>query len=290
MAKLTILRGLPASGKSTLAHQICCDTGNTIRVNKDDLHAMLFNRKWSGKNRKFVKQAERDIAASAFVNGWNVVVDDTNLVNNGGWDNFTCLNLDKVEVVDVTTSIDECIRRDRLRDAHGTRVGRAIIEGMALRAGLVKWPNKRIIIVDIDGTIADLSQRLHCIETPGQKDYELFWACVPWDKPILTVIEWVRNLKREGDFHIVIVSGRADNCAKATEDWLLRHDVPCDRLFMRRGGDYRDDAIIKQEILDLLPKERIEFVIDDRPRVIRMWKANWLKVYPVNQGMWEGRD
>lgn len=290
MAKLTILRGLPGSGKSTLARQMVRESGNSIRVNKDDLHRMLFDNKWSGRNRKVVIDIERQIARIALIDGINVVVDDTNLGYNGPFFNHPDL-IYKQEIVDVTTDVDECIRRDRLRDTAGTRVGRAIIEGMALRNGMIKWPDKRIIIVDIDGTIADLSQRLHCIETPGQKDYELFWMSVPWDKPIQTVIEWVRNLKREGDFHIVIVSGRADNCAKATEDWLLRHDVPCDRLFMRRGGDYRQDYIIKQEILALLPKEMIEFCIDDRPQVIsKCWKAAGLKVYPVNQGMWEGRE
>lgn len=46
-------------------------------------------------------------------------------------------------------------------------------------------------------------------------------------------------------------------------------------------ADRRDDTVVKKEILDLLPKERIAFVIDDRPRVVRMWKENGLRVIPV---------
>ena len=37
----------------------------------------------------------------------------------------------------------------------------------------------------------------------------------------------------------------------------------------------------KADILKYLPKEKIAFVIDDRPSVIRMWRENGLSVIPV---------
>ena len=47
---------------------------------------------------------------------------------------------------------------------------------------------------------------------------------------------------------------------------------------MRENGDYRSDDIVKQEILDLcFDKDNIELVIDDRPRVVRMWESNGRK-------------
>ena len=48
---------------------------------------------------------------------------------------------------------------------------------------------------------------------------------------------------------------------------------------MRAGQDRREDSIIKKEILDKMPKAKIELVLDDRPRVIRMWRDNGLEVY-----------
>jgi len=110
---------------------------------------------------------------------------------------------------------------------------------------------------------------------------------LPNDKPFKEIIQWVHNLYKAG-YYIVFVSGRSTDCAIETEEWLAIHCPTYDYLFIRNGGDSRKDAIVKQEILDKLPKDRIEFVIDDRPSVIEMWRANGLKVYPVNQERWVG--
>ena len=61
MSKLLMLRGLPASGKSTYAKELA-DKG-WIRVNKDDLRAMLNNSNWSKGNEKRVLKLRDDIIA-----------------------------------------------------------------------------------------------------------------------------------------------------------------------------------------------------------------------------------
>jgi len=53
--KVLILKGLPASGKSTYAKELVAK-GNWKRINKDDLRAMLDCSKWSKANEKFVLQ------------------------------------------------------------------------------------------------------------------------------------------------------------------------------------------------------------------------------------------
>ena len=90
------------------------------------------------------------------------------------------------------------------------------------------------------------------------------------DAPIDTVIRWVKILAL--NFQIVLVSGRPDNYARNTVDWLERNGVPFNFLLMRRGGDKRPDDLVKREIADLLPMERCTMVIDDRPRILRMWR------------------
>lgn len=40
--KLYMMRGIPGSGKTTRAREICADTG-ALRVNKDDLRTMSFS-------------------------------------------------------------------------------------------------------------------------------------------------------------------------------------------------------------------------------------------------------
>ena len=55
---------------------------------------------------------------------------------------------------------------------------------------------------------------------------------------------------------------------------------------MRRAGDFRPDDIVKQEILDRrLRKEDIKLVVEDRPRVIGMWRRNGLEVEDVGDGV-----
>ena len=58
-----MLKGLPASGKSTYAKKLA-NKGWT-RVNKDDLRAMLNDGKWSRSNEKFVLKVRDFIVADA---------------------------------------------------------------------------------------------------------------------------------------------------------------------------------------------------------------------------------
>jgi hypothetical protein len=54
---------------------------------------------------------------------------------------------------------------------------------------------------------------------------------------------------------------------------------------MRKTGDTRNDTIVKREILDeLIKKYCIKFVLDDRDRVVKMFRESWIKVLQVAEG------
>lgn len=309
MAKLTIMKGLPGSCKSTIARKMVEDEGNTARINRDDLRRMLFGGKWSSYKEKIVISVEKAIAG-AIISGfdWNVVIDDTNLRKNI-WANFdsSCINLPPENILtrDLTKEVSHvlCLQRDYMRgDRAGGRVGRAVIDRMALEAGLIDFTDTLedgtvthppIVIFDIDGTIADLAHRRHYMKPPPgeKKNHRAFYAEVANDKPIFEVIEWATRLYDAG-YMVLLVSGRDNDCALETEDWLRAWGPPYDYLFMRPGGNHADDVIIKTDILNkilkVVPKARIEFAVDDRPRVIEyVWRKNGIKVYPVNQEEWD---
>jgi hypothetical protein len=104
------------------------------------------------------------------------------------------------------------------------------------------------------------------------------------DLPIPEVAARVRALSQ--DHTIILVTGRPDDYREVTELWLKQHKIPYQQLYMRRAGDFRPDDIVKQEILDRhLKKEKIKLVIEDRPRVIRMWRRNGLEVDDVGDGV-----
>lgn len=142
---------------------------------------------------------------------------------------------------------------------------------------------KKIILVDIDGTLADISHRRHHIEGK-RKRWRKFFQAMNRDLPIAEVAAKVRRLSQ--DHTIILVSGRPEDYRDLTEQWLKKYRIPYRELYMRKTGDYRSDTVVKQEILDShLNKEDIELVLDDRPSVIRMWRENGLEVEDVGDGI-----
>lgn len=131
----------------------------------------------------------------------------------------------------------------------------------------------RAWIVDIDGTLALLGDR-----SPFNM------KMVHADKPNEPVIEVVQGLARTSK--IILVSGRDERAREATEAWMERWDVPFDALYMRRDRDFRPDQVVKAEILerDLLPKYDIRGVLDDRQKVVDMWRAHGLTCLQVAPG------
>jgi hypothetical protein len=55
---------------------------------------------------------------------------------------------------------------------------------------------------------------------------------------------------------------------------------------MRPEGDTRNDGIVKNELFErhLAGRFIIDFVLDDRDRVVAMWRAKGLKVLQVAEG------
>lgn len=289
--KIIVLIGLPASGKSTYARELMED-GNLMRVNRDEIRGMLFKR-WKGKKEQVVSEIEKAAVLSVVSSGFDIVIDDTNLSPNtrGRWKSLALeLGVALVEK-NLDTTIEVCIERDSLRTGKA-HVGRGVIENMALRYNLIPPvpADQKVVIFDIDGTLADCSHRQHFIAGPGKKDHKSFYDKVSGDTPIDTVIQWCQRCYY-GGYYVIIVSGRPTNLAgDATVEWLRRQGVIYQRIFMREDSDFRDDTIIKSEILEKIlkwiPKEQILFSVDDRPRVISgCWRANGIKCFDVGYGV-----
>jgi predicted kinase len=80
MKRVTLLRGLPACGKTTWAkEQLKACPGRYKRISKDDLRAMLDNGTWSKHNEQFILKARNSLILAALQDGYHVLIDDTNL-------------------------------------------------------------------------------------------------------------------------------------------------------------------------------------------------------------------
>lgn len=280
MSKIILLKGLPASGKSTKAKEILISDGNAVRLNKDLLRTMLHFDKFTGKNEGLTRSAQICLADYFMTQGKNVIIDDTNLNPKvvESWKDFARHDGRKLEIVEMNVPWQECVIRDEYRAKMGERsVGKYVIINLARKYGLYEFKKKEIIC-DMDGTLCDLTHRLHLVKSGiEKKDWDGFFAQIKSDPPKLDTIREIDGLSKE--FDIIIVSGRPDTYQKETVEWLEKYHVPFTTILMRKAGDTRPDDIVKKEILDnYFKKDMIEKVYDDRKRVIDMWKREGLNV------------
>ena len=153
--------------------------------------------------------------------------------------------------------------------------------------------DKKIVIFDLDGTLALIDNRRDLSMVSGKRDWDIFFdpKNIDLDLPNIPVITMAQLLKSQG-FMIVIFSGRSKATKDATTQWLDRHDVPFDVIKMRPadrsiGGHFHfmKDSDLKQHWLDDLQiKDDIFAVFDDRNQVVDMWRSNGLQVFQVAEG------
>ena len=135
--------------------------------------------------------------------------------------------------------------------------------------------DKPNIICDLDGTLADLTHRLHHIKG-GKKNWDAFHAECVNDKPHEDVIEIVASCgyvyPRK---NLYILSGRNEVVRGETERWLEDNTPFVDEvLVMRKANDRRPDTEVKRDMvrkLGLTPDNTL-CVFDDRQRLVDMWR------------------
>jgi hypothetical protein len=146
-------------------------------------------------------------------------------------------------------------------------------------SGVVR--EKNIIVVDLDGTLALDEHRVHHIRKEP-RDWDAYFAECAKDAPNAAIIALVQVMHKTG-YEIRILSGRRDDCFVKTVEWLAEHDVPCDLLQMRQMDDRTDDHKLKLSWVQDY-KEKILFVLEDRDRVVNMWRRNGLTCLQVAPG------
>lgn len=134
---LYIFRGLPGSGKSTRAKELSATTGAEI-VNRDALRMALLGSYWTGDADDEAKVSfyERSLVRDNLSNGRSVIVDATHIsfASVRAWEPFAEEHGARIEVIDVDTSADICVTRNKVRERRGERfVSEEIIRDMAER-------------------------------------------------------------------------------------------------------------------------------------------------------------
>ena len=152
-----------------------------------------------------------------------------------------------------------------------------------------RWMNK-IVIFDLDGTLADISARRKlATKDNGKLDWDVFLDRdnIKLDVPNQKVVDMARMINDTDKYQIWILSGRTKATYRTTRNWLIQNDIPFDDLIMRPTDDYHHymkDSDLKQMWLDSIGKDSVAMVFDDRNQVVDMWRKNGLTCFQVADG------
>lgn len=324
MIKVFLTVGIPGSGKSTWAKaEVAKDPSNWVRINNDDLRAMMNGSVWSSDYEKMITDARNYLIRDALKRGKNIIIDNLNL-NKRHFDDVCKIakSINKnVQVLekDFYIELDEALARNAKREG-SARVPDDVVKKWFKESGGKQFrfykPRVEIfmenspesfhketpaydpkipeaILCDLDGTLA----LIH-----GRSPYDAS-DCDKKDLPNIPVIETVLAHYKAGR-HIIFCSGREDKYAPETMRFIEKHcrvdnprftEDPMEtsktdpvkyKLYMRKSDDFRKDAIIKEEIYNerIKGKYNVLMVLDDRNQVVEFWRSKGLTCFQVAEG------
>jgi len=298
---INILVGPPGSGKSTFAKN-CMETG-FVRISQDD----------QGRD------GHRKAFESAIQEGRDIVVDRMNFDKN---QRAPYINAAKNAGYSVAITVFHepravCYDRIMAREDHPTiNGGYGVAQTLQLKnqqanSALdtfftryqkptkdesefivnIGWEQSSgsALIVDIDGTIADIEHRRHHLDRSlGKPNWRKFFDEMYNDKPNTWCVELINAFMIVGQRDLVFASGRPDSYREITEEWLSSvMDGPnWNNLFMRHRNDSRQDNIVKEIILEFELKTRYKnlLFVDDRQQVVDMYRSHGYTVLQCDKG------
>jgi predicted kinase len=309
--KLTLLRGLPGSGKSTEVQRMQMTVGGS-NLGRDVIRDILFTRqgqRFSRAQENEVTETQRDLVARALRNGTNVYVDEMLLKSAylRKWIEFAGAEAAEYQIVDLTNvPLQTCLAQNKMRphekwvpedvirDLHRRFIHKQpyplpvpelhVTDGKRFALGAIPQyspdPTKpEAVMVDLDGTFAIIGDR-----SPYAGE-----LCAV-DLPRHFLHRLVKMLHANG-VRIIFCSGRNDKARSATNQWIFKHtgmvaEFDYD-LLMRADGDGRKDSIVKLELFwrQIAPHFNVLAVFDDRQQVVDAWRSVGLTdVYQVASG------
>lgn len=147
---------------------------------------------------------------------------------------------------------------------------------------------------DVDGCLARADWRNSYLEKEPV-NWDAYHTASQFDEPYEEMAGLVRMIRNYGDLWksditadnmIYILTARPEKFRSITSDWLRKHYIPHDFLWMRPDHDLRSAHVIKAEWLIKLgknPDQKVELVFDDSSKVVEaMQKVGIGQICQVN--------
>ncbi len=140
---------------------------------------------------------------------------------------------------------------------------------------------KDVVVFDLDGTLANVDHRVPLIKCESP-DWDAFFKACPKDKPNKWCVKMIAAMAEFG-LDVKIVSARSKVVMKETRAWIkkaLRNECIdpgwIELIMLRDVNDHTPDVDLKRAWLKEFGKDRILMVVDDRQRVVDMWRKEGL--------------
>jgi predicted kinase len=305
MQKIIILKGCPASGKSTFCRETMKkEPGKWKRINNDDLRSAIDLGEYSPENEKMIRNLRNHMLKEFLQKNYNVLIDNVN-GSSRAWDDVSKIAKEANKDIFLTekpfyVELDEAIERDSKREGRA-KVGEAVVRRWHKELGGKQFafyhpkvetfykrnspadnivpPMEqddslpRAVIFDNDGTISLLN---------GRNPYDA--STCDEDLPHTHVVECMRLYFRAG-YKILFVSGREEKDRAPTERFYKKHFPEVEyELHMRPTNNSEKDVVIKERIFNehIKGKYFVAGWYDDRLQVSRWVFQSGLPLFRVN--------
>ena len=295
MNKLILVQGIPGSGKSTWAKKwVEEDPIHRVRWNNDDCRKMC-GPYWVPERETFIRIIKESFLETATMAQKDIVIDDMNLNPSTieFYENFVknynivapTRNQEPytIEYKLFNTPVEECIRRDALRE---NPIGEKTIKEIHKKYSyyIRDVVNKEIldkrtkiddnlpycVLLDIDNTISYSFNRPWYGEEAAK---EMINDKV--NEQLKTLVNHFNNVK------VIIMSGRSNGDeANTTLAWFNSNNIHYDASLFRTKVDYRKGDVIKLENYNkyIKGKYNVLAAIEDDEECVKMYQEQGIFV------------
>jgi len=151
-----MLSGLPCSGKTTKAAEICAQNKKCVRVHPDLITGMLYFQTENAFKQRHSIGVTTDVAIRLLRDGYSVVIDGVNLDNKSRelWKSVADVCEVPFEEVPLRPKLNFCIFHDAWKLGNDS-LGFDVINAMAMRHKLMEQPPREFVLIDIDSMMRD---------------------------------------------------------------------------------------------------------------------------------------
>lgn len=299
MPNLILTVGPPGCGKTIWA-TLYVENHRAKRVNRDDLRTMLQNSAYNSRDEKVIRRIRDYIIESWLEQGFDVVVDDTNL-DPKVFDEMKRIarRIGNVRVMEHIINVER-----EICWYNNTHRPNAVPEGdwtalwlkykhfqphddylsppkeLQRNLSVERYKTNDLplaLIVDIDNTLA--------LHPDDRSPYD--HTKIPDDIPNISLIDMLISLRESGDYKLFLVTGRSEAALDPTRQWLQKYGFNFDGLYMRPldEPDTRD-YILKRKAYEehIKPNYYVVGVFEDREQTTADWRDLGLPVFQVDFG------